>query len=484
MNRFLDFFAQIPSSKSAERILLGLIILLCAIGNLPWHLDNYDQAKQACVAYEIAHGGNAWYQHTPKGDTATKPPLAGWVSLPIYWASGSWDIAWRLPGFACTLFLLWLLMKEGRRSLPIGGALLAACAFGLNLMTPRLATLVRTDMMLTLWITLCGWMIYRKVESAMPWTTRERWLFFAFMLAAFFTKGPILYAFILPGMVAFWFLAPRDRRGLVWCGWWPWVVPLALFLLWLGIGIKSYPDFYNDIVVKEFFSRFDQSLKDHERKQPIWFYFPHLLHKFLPWSVLALALPVFSQNVRRVFKSRPEILWLACWALGGVLCMTLVPSKRVDRIFPVVPPLCLLVVAMVAACQCGARIRTWCGVALVLSACISGGYFLTIVPVGYFEKSDALVRFGQDVREQATAAGVKEIGVARGRDEGMFMYCASPEFLSSEKALRLWKEGKLDALVIPQRLVANDPSFPVPALSSGFNFKNEKEPYLFFLRSP
>ena len=249
------------ASKTAERVLLVVVLGLCAIGNLPWHLDNYDQAKQAYVPYEIANGGDWWYQHTPHGKTATKPPLAGWLSLPFYWTTGSWDLAWRLPGYLCTLAMLWLLAREARRVLPDCGTLLVICAFGLNLLTPRISTLVRTDMMLTLWITVCGWLIYRKIDSGQPWTRSEKWAFFLAMLAALLTKGPILYAFILPGMAAFWFLGPKDRRSLVWSGWWTWLLPLAAFITWLVIGCATNPEFYNDVVIREFMSRFDQSLK-------------------------------------------------------------------------------------------------------------------------------------------------------------------------------------------------------------------------------
>src|SRR5690242_9203478 len=55
-------------------------LAMCAIRNLPWHLDDFDQAKQAFVSFEMVEGGQWWFQHTPSGDAATKPPLAGWIS--------------------------------------------------------------------------------------------------------------------------------------------------------------------------------------------------------------------------------------------------------------------------------------------------------------------------------------------------------------------------------------------------------------------
>ena len=71
-----------------------------------------------------------------------------------------------------------ILAREARRLLPDFGVLLVVCAFGLNLLTPRIATLVRTDMMLTLWITICGWLIYKKIDAENSWTNAERWAFF------------------------------------------------------------------------------------------------------------------------------------------------------------------------------------------------------------------------------------------------------------------------------------------------------------------
>ena len=89
------------------------------------------------------------------------------------------------------------------------------------------------------------------------------------------------------GMAAFWFLGPKDRRSLIWSGWWTWLLASrSVHLAWLVIGCSTKPEFYNDVVIREFMSRFDQSLKAHEKQQPIWFYFPHLLHKFAPWSLL------------------------------------------------------------------------------------------------------------------------------------------------------------------------------------------------------
>jgi 4-amino-4-deoxy-L-arabinose transferase-like glycosyltransferase len=480
-----DLLAGLPDSRRTLWIFAALMAGLCAFGNLPWHLDNYDQAKQAFVSYEIAAGGNPFFQHTPRGQIATKPPLAGWISLPVYWLTGWWQLAWRLPGYVATVILAVWMFREGERLWPRAGALLALCAFGLNMLTPRLATLVRTDMLLTLWITACGLLILHKVQTGAAWKTHERWAFLGAMLAALLTKGPVIYAFLLPGMAAFAWLAPRGRKALVWSGWWTWLLPLLVFLGWGIAGLATNPEFYQQIVVEEFFSRFDQDLKSHERRQPFWFYFPHLLHKFLPWSILLLGIPALSKNVRRAVRVRPELLWLACWAIGGLIAMTLVPSKRVDRIYPVIPPFCLLLVGMAGACQCGARIRAWCGAAIVAAAAVWTAYFVVVVSIGFADGYHHLARFGREADRTAQAAGISTIDVISGNDEALALYAGETETLHHDRAVRRWNNGESRALLLPARRLVEDQistraELPPPALDSGEVLGGER--YLLYLR--
>lgn len=483
--KVMNFFSALPESRQALWAFVALVILLCAVANLPWHLDNYDQAKQAYVSYEIATGGDPWFQHTPRGGVATKPPLAGWISLGLYRAMGNWDVAWRLPGFLSALILLALLMREGNRLLPGAGSVLAAGAFGLNLLTPRLATLVRTDMMLTLWITLCGLLILRVIHRGDGWKRGERIAFMGIMVAALFTKGPILYAFLLPGMIAFAFLAPRGKRHLVWSGWWTWVLPLALFLAWGIVGLMTRQSFYDEVVVREFLSRFNQDLRGSERRQPFWFYFPHLLHKFLPWSLLLIGLPVFYRKARTAIRENPTLLWLAGWGLGGLILMTFIPSKRVDRIFPVIPPLSLLLVGMVAACWSDHKIRRSVGAALLAAALFSGGYFFGVVALGSHDGNDRLARFGRGAAQMAQQSGKHRLGLVSSSDEGLLLYFGAPKPLHTAEAMNLWNEHEIDALLIPERKFrelsdSEVARFPRPVLIS--EETQNKNRHLLFLR--
>ncbi len=133
--------------------------------------------------------------------------------------------------------------------------------------------------------------------------------------------------------------------------WWPWIASLAVFLFWVIGGILFTPGFFDQVVMREFVARFGETI---HRPQPLYFYLPHLLHKFFPWSMLMIGVAVFDLASHRwrigaAFRQMSaETFWLLCWSLGGLIAMSLIPSKRVDRIFPIVPPLCLLLAAQIA----------------------------------------------------------------------------------------------------------------------------------------
>ncbi|MHA3774994.1 ArnT family glycosyltransferase [Verrucomicrobiota bacterium sgz303538] len=455
-------FAKLPRWFGAA--VVTFIVLLFLGRNLPWHLDDYDQAKQAFVSFEMVKEGNWWFQHTPTGRVATKPPLAGWISAGIATVTGgnAWDLAWRLPPFLSALIIMLLLWRSGRQLAGQTGAIIAVAAFGLNLFAPRLATLVRTDMMLTLWIFLAGYLVYEKLRTGAPWSTGDRWAMFAFILASMLTKGPIAYAFLLPGMVVFWWL---ERRSPVvknaWSGWWSWFGPLLFFGLWAGIGIAFSQEFYQQVVLDEFLGRFTVGEGAKHHNFGPHFYFLQLLHRFFPWAEILVLLACIP-DVRAKLRRDPALLWLVCWAVGGVVFMSLVPSKRPDRIFPAVPPLCLLLAGMISLVPQG-RFGKWSlpkilAIATGIAVIASGGYTVYRVVEGYKTHQRTLVDFGHRVRASVSP---DRLALVSGKDEGMLLYTGKTKFTRAGDASDAWKAGQLDAVVIPvDELAKRKADFP------------------------
>ena len=451
---WLEKFFQ---NNRAPWIVGALTITLFLIANLPWQLDDYDQAKQAFTSFEMVNEGRWFYQQTPHEHLATKPPLVGWISAGLFSATRSWDLAWRLPSFVAAIAMSILLFRVAAVAYGSVAALIALSAFGLNLVSPRLATLVRTDMPLALVIFLIGSLVWRKIQKREAWMPRDRFLVFALLTAAMLIKGPIVYAFLLPGILLFQLLERRRHacHHSAWCGWWPWLASLGIFLLWVAGGILFQPGFFDEVVMREFVARFGETI---HRAQPFYFYLPHLLHKFAPWSVLMIALAILDLRSRRwgitaAFREMsPETFWLLCWSLGGLLAMSLIPSKRVDRIFPVIPPLCLLLAAQIGSISpdeySRTRVYRWSAVALFLSILLTGGYTISKVFSGYRDHRDALVVFGREVRHQAETHHWRYEMIGA-KDEGVLLYLRRLSVVEPEDAIAKWKAGVIDAVVAP-----------------------------------
>src|SRR5258705_6383225 len=431
-------------------VIAAISFLLFLIGNLPWQLDDYDQAKQAFTSFEMTKEGHWFYQQTPHERVATKPPLVGWISAGLFGITRSWELAWRLPSLFASIALAILLFRVASSAYGSIAGLVALGAFGLNLLSPRLATLVRTDMPLAFVIFLIGLLIWQKIQRQHEWTLRNRVYLFALLTVSMLIKGPIVYAFLLPGILLFelWRRRHAPRRSEVaaeagqhprsqmgasaWSGWWPWIASLAVFLLWLTGGILFQPGFFDEVVIREFLGRFGETI---HRPQPLYFYLPHLVHKFGPWSILLIAIAIFDLASRRwrigtaLREISPDTFWLLCWSLGGLIVMSLIPSKRVDRIFPVIPPLCLLLAAQIGGRRSSSRtdgfpavnleidgcpsrrslnakattLRPYLAITFIFAILFTGGYTGWKVITGYRDHRDALAIFGKNIRHEAEA---------------------------------------------------------------------------------
>jgi hypothetical protein len=175
----------------------------------------------------------------------------------------------------------------------------------------------------------------------------------------------------------------------------------------------------------------------------------------------------------------PETFWLLCWSVGGLIMMSLIPSKRVDRIFPVIPPLCLLLAAQIApriSCSHGpagrsstsiesnetahravatrtARVYSWSAIALAFAIFFTGGYTGWKIITGYRDHRDVLAVFGRNIRHEAEAHHWR-YEVVSAKDEGLLLYLRKTDFVKPADAITEWNTGNLDALVASKEKAA------------------------------
>ena len=341
-------------------LLCAGLLTLILLRNQPWDcLTGYDQAKQAYVSLEMVQDGHWWHQHLPTGRPATKPPLAGWVSAALYPLMGGWwEGAWRAPSLLAYIGMLIILGRAAWQVSREWGAFLAIAVFSLNMLTIRLATLVRTDMLLALTILWGGLLIWQQIREARPWSTTRRAVFALIVLAGCFTKGPVILVYLLVPLLV-WRLVcwRRGEPSPAWPGWWPWLVPTGLFLIWLVAGCLLDTQFFRMVVVKEFGTNFAAiSVADsgditvgHRHFGMMLTYPLQLLHRLFPWSVALIVWAIMDRDGRRRLWSDAGSRWLLVWIGTALLLMSLVPNKRVDRIFPIVAPLALLAAHLLSA---------------------------------------------------------------------------------------------------------------------------------------
>src|SRR2546423_9193391 len=105
--------APAETDQNWRMLLIVSVLTVCffAITNLPWTLDDYDQAKQAFVSFQMINQQRWLYQTTPDEGTKasggrhsphhinSKPPAVAWDSAALYQMTRSWGFAWRLPPF-------------------------------------------------------------------------------------------------------------------------------------------------------------------------------------------------------------------------------------------------------------------------------------------------------------------------------------------------------------------------------------------------
>src|SRR5207237_9580464 len=96
---------------------------------------------------------------------------------------------------------------------------------------------------------------------------------------------------------------------------------------------------------------------------------------------------------------------------GGLSVMTLASANRVDSVFPVIPPLCLLLAAQIGSAwgneKARHRVCLWSAIALATSILFTSGYTFSKVITGYRDHRDALVVFGREVRPEAKHANAR-----------------------------------------------------------------------------
>ena len=294
------------------------------------------------------------------------PPLYWWTAALAVHAFGWTEIALRMPSLiatalTCALVFLWAAIALNRRIAFWATASLLLCHFFLDA-----ARQPRMDSMLALFVTAAAMGFERALrpsgegssapiaarpfahDSSAPIDLRSQRIYLTFaaimMGAGILTKG--ILGILLPGLVAGVYLVVRRRfRDLLR------VDLIVTFVVALAIGLSWYfaayeiggQKFLQWQLAMNLWSRFIPTDAGGAGycAHPFWYFAPHTITGFIPWSVYQPALAIYAWPHRG--RKLPEaVVFTFCWFAAIFVFFSTSHGKCLVYILPAFPPLAVL----------------------------------------------------------------------------------------------------------------------------------------------
>ena len=470
-----DLLPAVLCRPASARILL---LLLCGCLFFPGLGDRdlwaSHEARAAQDAQTVVDEG---FGHLPRlfdgRVELQKPPLYYWIVALLSLAGGQvgpWSV--RLP--AAMAGLLGVLALHGfclRRGRPVAG-LVAGAVLATALHYTWLARIGRIDMPLTLTTALAlGGFYLAWIDRGVGWHRRGSLLAAYLALAAgLLLKGPIgvalpvavIAAWLLlrgevplPWQVTRWFKLVRDS------GLW-WGVPLVLLLTvpcYAWANGQTGGEFLRVFLVHHNFERgFGGS--ELLRAHPWWFYGPHFLADFLPWSLL-LPLAGWWFWQRRCWGHDPEAGFGLAWWAVIFLVLSAMRFKRADYLLPAFPGAALFLGCMVEQCctrQTFSR-RLGMGFLGLLAAGVAGWWLYLDYDLRHNEPLRQSAGFAEEIRRQVPAP--QPVWFFRTEAHDLEFHVGRPlvVFVEWERLDALTAKAESAYVVMPARIAAEAPRF-------------------------
>lgn len=343
-----------------------------------WDLQGPDEGRYVQVAKELLGRGN-WLALTVGGEPyAEKLPPPFWVFAGLLKLNSGEPSAWllRLPSVLAAIVTVALTYLIGRRLHGWRAGWIAAWVLMTTPLIVQNAPEAKLDMVFTALVTLSltPWLTRRDRTGPLPWPRAALvWLALA---ASIFYKGPIAVVMVLAAIGA-----ETGGKGIrtplrnARAGWGILLVAV-IFGAWYGLqgrapgGTSGSSQIWKQIV---------ERLLHGDHAEPVWYYPPHLLAVFAPWSLLLI--PIAIDWWRR--RSVPEpVRPLFYWFLVPFVVFSLASGKRQFYLMPLMPPLALIVgwwlAPRLAKSRAPKRLRAWTAGALLAAGALLPAFYLFV----------------------------------------------------------------------------------------------------------
>ena len=279
-------------------VLISVITLLPFLGLTDYHTKG--EPREAIVAYSMLESGNWILPQNNGGDIAYKPPFFHWMIAAVSAINGAvTEYTSRMPSALALIVMTWcsFLFYIRRRGAEV--AFLASLLLLSNFEVHRAAFACRVDMVLTAFIVLALYQLYRWYEKGMkgiPWCAT------LLMGCATLTKGPV--GILLPCMVTGVFMLIRGIRfskaflRMVITG----CVSCILPAIWYVAAYQQGGDNFISLVMEENLGRFMGKMSYESHENGIHYYFIMLAAGMLPYTLLPLICLFFLKKSKSSCK--------------------------------------------------------------------------------------------------------------------------------------------------------------------------------------
>ncbi len=353
-------------------IILLAIIFLYGLGQTV--VIDFDEGVYAEISREMLTDRQMIVPLLNGEDFFDKPPMIYWAQVAGYKLFGTTTTGARivnaLAGVATLLIIYFMSIPVLGKRLAGQAALITATSF----LFVYLTRIAMTDMILTLYMTLCLLTSWYAVEQAIKGERRGTWLFWLaclFAALAMLTKGII--GILFPLLTALIYLVTIKRLKLLFRS--SWLIPGALILIIIGFSWYlmlgfTHPEgfaFMKELFLKHHLGRFSSAMEGHSG--PFFYYILVLLVGMLPWfpyiGQAFTAAPVRdSQNPTSRF-----IRMFLIYSVIILLFFSFAATKLPNYILPALPGFAILIAVLLEKNE--ARLSRWA----IISGWISGLFF-------------------------------------------------------------------------------------------------------------
>lgn len=339
-----------------------LIVIICLLSVLPWigmgDFSTKGEPREAAVAISMIESGNWVLPQTYADEFAFKPPMAHWLMALCSLPGGTvTEFSSRLPSAVAFVALMgFVLVFFGRRITRFHEAFIATLLLITSVEIHRAAMTTRVDMLLTTFIVLGLFQLYRWEEKL---ELKGLPIMIPFLLGcAVLTKGPV--GIVLPLFVFTVYLLLLGRysyRTVFKVVFYAGLSSVFLPSLWYIAAWRQGGDAFLDLVLAENFGRFFHLSAEaipyelgHENG--VWYNFATLAAGFAPWT-LFFFFSLFGMNKiscpERPFKQFLVDLWqrirgmekVRLFSLVALVCIlffySIPASKRSVYLMPAYP---------------------------------------------------------------------------------------------------------------------------------------------------